>query len=68
MSVLKPHTKLLSAIREKGWRQTDLAKKSGIIDPVISQTITGRYNMDEKERRLVCEALGVSVKSIFGDE
>jgi ribosome-binding protein aMBF1 (putative translation factor) len=62
---MRQNIKLLAAIREKGWKQKDLAEKLGKRDTLISSIIRGRWNLNEAEKRRVAEVLGKKVEELF---
>ncbi len=50
-----------------GWKQWDLAQKSGIPNYRLSSIETGRVKPKPEELSILAEALGVSVAEIEGD-
>jgi len=64
---MKTNTKLLAAIREKGWRQKDFAEAVGDHHTFISRVVNGWINLDEVRKAKYAKMLGCSVDYLFGE-
>lgn len=47
-------------LAERGWRQAELSRRTGINASTISDWLNGRYEPGGEALRLLCEAFGVS--------
>ena len=65
--MLKTNVKLLSAIREKGFRQVDFAKAIGEHHTIVSRVINGWVNLSEAQKIKYAEALGKKTTELFED-
>ena len=64
---MKTNIKLLSAIRERGFRQVDFAKVVGDHHTFISRVINGWINLDDARKAKYARALGKKIKELFDD-
>ncbi len=58
---------LHNAILEKETTQREIANKSGVPEPYISETIHGRRILSEYHQVKVAEALGKKREDVFGE-
>jgi len=65
--MIKTNVKLLSAIRERGFRQNDFAKAVGDHHTFISRVINGWINLDEARKARYARALGKKTTELFDD-
>ncbi len=63
--MLKQNIKLLSAIRERGFRQVDFARVVGDHHTFISRVINGWVNLDDARKAKYARALGKESKELF---
>ncbi len=54
------------AIKKQGFTLRKLQKATGINRSVLSLIATGRYNVDNKQRRKIAKVIGLSEEEIFG--
>ena len=62
---MKPNINLLAAIRQKGMRQKDFAKKVGDHHTFVSRVINGWINIDEVRKAKYAQVLGCKVEDLF---
>lgn len=68
MSVSTKQARLIAAIRDaqedQGVTGTELSRRAGTSQSVISQALGGKANMNEEKWRMCCEALGLDYDDI----
>ena len=64
---MKQRLKLLTAIREKGFRQKDFARAIGESETTVSMVVTGKLNLDDVRKAKYARTLGKGVGEIFED-
>jgi hypothetical protein len=64
---MKQNINLLSAIRERGFRQVDFAKVVGDHHTFISRVINGWINLDDARKAKYARALGKKQSELFDD-
>jgi len=63
--MVKPNIKLLSAIRERGFRQNDFARVVGDHYSYISRVVNGWVNLDEARKARYAQTLGKETSELF---
>ena len=64
---MKANIKLLSAIRERGFRQVDFAKVVGDHHTFISRVVNGWINLDDVRKAKYARVLGKEPAELFED-
>jgi hypothetical protein len=64
---MKTNIKLLSAIRERGFRQIDFAKVVGDHHTFISRVVNGWVNLDDVRKAKYARVLGKETTELFED-
>ena len=65
--MVRPNIKLLSAIRERGFRQNDFARVVGDHFTFVSRVVNGWVNLDEARKARYAQTLGKKPSELFGD-
>ena len=65
MRKIKPKNRIRDVRREKGLRQSDLARKVGVFQSEISEIETGERRPNVYLAKRIAEALGVSLDELF---
>lgn len=64
---MKQNLKLLVAIRERGLKQCEFAKKVGEDPSIVSRIIRGVWNPNDQQKTRYARTLRKSIRDIFGD-
>ena len=62
---MEQNLKLLTAIRQRGMRQTDFAKAAGDHFTFVSRVINGWINLDDRRKSKYAKILGKEVQDLF---
>ena len=62
---MQQNLKLLTAIRERGMRQVDVAKAVGDHFTFVSRVVNGWTNLDDRRKTKYAMTLGKSVQELF---
>jgi lambda repressor-like predicted transcriptional regulator len=65
MELIEPKTELLVAVKKSGKTQKAVAKKAGIQPSILSLAISGRYLLDNKQKRAIAKVLNHTVEELF---
>ena len=64
---MKPNLKLLVAIRERGMRQIDFARRVGDHRTFVSRVVNGWINLDESRKSKYAKVLGKTKEELFNE-